>query len=962
MPKPFFQLNLHQFCLLLDCYPLTRAIDSIHMHHTWIPNRSQYKGEATINAIYESHLARGFIDIAEHVTIAPDGSIWTGRDWNLPPASAVHFNGTPQSGPFMFEIVGDFDLGHDVLDGVQRDAVLHVLARLLSRFNLPLEQVRFHNQMTALKSCPGTSVERPEILQEVSPLLTGAEASSTTAGAPPATSAGTADLALVRNVIISMTRVVPAPREISGELDYDFRAKTAFMAAASPEAALLDFQSLDLALQAQPSAADLQVLRPYAVNMRWGKFADGDGHLLQTAPGDVDAIVQQYLPAELNSIAEGEFLDILLYAHGGLVSEADALREALIALPFFRNNKIYPIFFIWETGFWETVEGLITGKAEAETRDLVGVADAVRDKAIEFAAHYVLPGPTVWGGMKWDADKSSAADGAALYFAKGLQGFLKSIGAKHDRVRIHAVGHSAGAIFHSYLLPALFNLGVASVETMHLLAPAIRIDSYQDRLAGFINGKRIQDVTMYTMVKPRELADTCKKIYGHSLLYLIRNALEDVVPTPILGIEESIRADHSVADQFGLSGTPKPNARIIWSPTKASTGLDASQCICHGGFHNDPATMGSLVRRVKQWPAEQVIDEFPNLGNICPDADSPRTVGSTVFGAQQRDTKQVAPVPAWRSRATPSQFVRTGKRLAVCIGIDLYPSPNTLSGCVADARAWQSSLASLGFSVKMLLDGAATFDGMVSALTDLVSSGTAGDTLVLQYSGHGTEVTNPDRQAGDGELAGKDEAFVPVDFQQQGGFLIDRQVRSIFDKLAVGAQLTCFIDCCHSATISRMAVGAASSPSGNSVRGRFIPFTAAMSRAYQDFQNRTVSASTYPPGLRSAMRHVVFSACRADEVAFERDGRGDFSRLTIPLLRPGNLSNSDFQKRVNQAFGPNPSQHPVLDCADSWTSLPLFSFTSSGSPTSSQLPVSSGTELDLGDLARRLRGLADLIG
>jgi hypothetical protein len=139
MPKPFVQLTLQRFYLLLDCYPLKRAIDSVHMHHTWIPNRSQYSGEATINAIHEAHLARGFVDIAEHITIAPDGTIWTGRDWNLPPASAVHFNGTSERGPFMFETIGDFDLGHDPFDGVQRETVLSVLARLLTRFNLPVD-------------------------------------------------------------------------------------------------------------------------------------------------------------------------------------------------------------------------------------------------------------------------------------------------------------------------------------------------------------------------------------------------------------------------------------------------------------------------------------------------------------------------------------------------------------------------------------------------------------------------------------------------------------------------------------------------------------------------------------------------------------------------------------------------------------------------------------------------------
>src|ERR1700722_16269223 len=171
MPKPFFQLTLEQFSLLLDCYPLKRAIDSVHLHHTWVPNRSQYNGEASINAIYETHLARGFVDIAEHITIAPDGTIWTGRNWDIPPASAVHFNGTNEIGPFMLEMIGNFDLGRDPFAGIQRDTALNILARLLTRFNLPIEQIRFHNQMTKLKSCPGTAIQRPQVLDDVSTLL-----------------------------------------------------------------------------------------------------------------------------------------------------------------------------------------------------------------------------------------------------------------------------------------------------------------------------------------------------------------------------------------------------------------------------------------------------------------------------------------------------------------------------------------------------------------------------------------------------------------------------------------------------------------------------------------------------------------------------------------------------------------------------------------------------------------------
>ena len=44
MPKPFHQLTVEQFVELLEKFPFTRKIESVHMHHTWRPNHSQYNG------------------------------------------------------------------------------------------------------------------------------------------------------------------------------------------------------------------------------------------------------------------------------------------------------------------------------------------------------------------------------------------------------------------------------------------------------------------------------------------------------------------------------------------------------------------------------------------------------------------------------------------------------------------------------------------------------------------------------------------------------------------------------------------------------------------------------------------------------------------------------------------------------------------------------------------------------
>ena len=72
MPKPFVQLSIAEFIDLLGRFQFKRQIDAVHMHHTWIPRRSQYRGQGTIEAMDRDHREnRGFSDIAQHITALP---------------------------------------------------------------------------------------------------------------------------------------------------------------------------------------------------------------------------------------------------------------------------------------------------------------------------------------------------------------------------------------------------------------------------------------------------------------------------------------------------------------------------------------------------------------------------------------------------------------------------------------------------------------------------------------------------------------------------------------------------------------------------------------------------------------------------------------------------------------------------------------------------------------------------
>lgn len=167
MPPPFRKLTQHDFAAAVASYPWRPPKTEIHVHCTWRPNHSQYKGLRSIEGMHRFHTVdRGWSDIAQHISIGTEGAIWTGRDWNRTPASASGFS---HSGVFMFETIGDFDKGKDPFGGIQAETVFFVCATLQIFFNLPLWwSIRFHNQMTDLKTCPGTAIDRAWFVKNVS--------------------------------------------------------------------------------------------------------------------------------------------------------------------------------------------------------------------------------------------------------------------------------------------------------------------------------------------------------------------------------------------------------------------------------------------------------------------------------------------------------------------------------------------------------------------------------------------------------------------------------------------------------------------------------------------------------------------------------------------------------------------------------------------------------------------------
>jgi hypothetical protein len=253
----------------------------------------------------------------------------------------------------------------------------------------------------------------------------------------------------------------------------------------------------------------------------------------------------------------------------------------------------------------------------------------------------------------------------------------------------------------------------------------------------------------------------------------------------------------------------------------------------------------------------------------------------------------------------------TGKRKpqkrALCIGIDAY-AQSPLQGCVADANLWAKTLLDLGFAQPtMLINQQATRAAILQAVRSLIADSQEGDVLVIQFAGHGIQLTDVNGDEKSGDTPNKDEALVPFDFLS-GAYVIDDDLSAIFATIPAGVNVTCFMDCCHSGSNTR---------AGLNDRPRRLVEDDAIRTAHRGY--RQLLGGSRGGGKREveAMAEVVFSACQSTEFAWESDGHGEFTLHATTLLNNGGatLSHEVFVQQIIEAFGPTPRQTPLLECA-----------------------------------------------
>jgi hypothetical protein len=321
-------------------------------------------------------------------------------------------------------------------------------------------------------------------------------------------------------------------------------------------------------------------LAPYIVNMENNGRLSSSGEF-RTSEGDVEALVGTYLERarEQWGLGANAPVDIAVYAHGGLTGEADAAAAAAKWIPALYEQRIFPIFFMWETGLISTLANIVKDWFADEPKKTAGFRDWWNERLERSLAK---PGTAVWDEMKENAHLIGASPqggGHVLYDAA-----LSSKAFKASRDRIHLIGHSAGGIVHAHLADTLARKRW-HLSSVNLMAPAATVGLFDQKLRPHVESGRIGNYNQWHLSDPLEVKDSsCTAMlgYGRSLLYLVANAFEGGTRTPILGMQKYAK---------GLASLRKAKAYAAQSRETNSAR--------HGDFDGDEATIQSVIRRIK---------------------------------------------------------------------------------------------------------------------------------------------------------------------------------------------------------------------------------------------------------------------------------------------------------------------------------------------------------------------------
>ncbi len=365
-------------------------------------------------------------------------------------------------------------------------------------------------------------------------------------------------------------------------------------------------QTQTASASAAPTTATNYVeLRPHVISLGNNGLLKSDGQY-GTCEDDVKTIILKDFPWLTKNWKKKR---IFLYAHGGLVPETVFLQRIADYRATMFDEEVYPLGFIWNSDFWSTATNIVKdafGQVRPEGA-LDNALDFLLDRLDESLERLVRKVQTraFWDEMKENAMMATTNPNGG---ARQVLQQLAKLAAKDPDIEIHVGGHSAGSIFMAPLVQLLTAKGKITsgplkgatglgltIASCTLWAPGITEEDFNATYLPVLQAGKIQRFALYTLTDEAERADNVGRIYNKSLLYLVANALEDVVGKDLIGLARDVDEYVALQDLF----MSNPNYVWIQAPTEDGTpAVVASEAKSHGAFDDDPITVKSTLLRI----------------------------------------------------------------------------------------------------------------------------------------------------------------------------------------------------------------------------------------------------------------------------------------------------------------------------------------------------------------------------
>ncbi len=273
-------------------------------------------------------------------------------------------------------------------------------------------------------------------------------------------------------------------------------------------------------------------------------------------------------------------MDVCVYAHGGLVDEDAAAGSAAAWIQRLYENRIFPIYLMWETGLLATIVNRVVDALRDVPRPAgAGVFSSAERWWNERVERLLaMPGSALWGELKQNAHAISQTTGSGGVL---LWSQLAKLERRKHPMRLHLAGHSAGSVVHAHLIDAL--AAKTGFESVSFLAPSLRLDTFDALVRPRIGAGTIKRYQQFHLTDKAEQDDPTCGPYRRSLLYLVSESFEGGARTPLVGLQK----------YFDPYRAELANTTVQVSPGATSTSST------HSGFDDDEATRSRVVEFIK---------------------------------------------------------------------------------------------------------------------------------------------------------------------------------------------------------------------------------------------------------------------------------------------------------------------------------------------------------------------------